>query len=67
MDVDWIALGALAVGAIGFLARSLDKSLSLREHEEFRLRMSGEIDELRAAYRRDDDRLEVRIERLEQK
>jgi hypothetical protein len=43
-----------------------DKSLSIREHEEFRLSIKGDISQMRADYKRDDDRLEDRVKILEQ-
>jgi hypothetical protein len=67
--LDWqlaIAFGALVVGAIGFLSRSLDKGLSIREHDEFRAAMTREIVAIQTSYRRECDRLEDRIKVLEQ-
>jgi hypothetical protein len=55
---DWyplIALGAFALSALNLLTRSLDKSLSIREHEAHR-----------DAVQRDIERVENRLERLEQ-
>jgi hypothetical protein len=66
--MDWqavIAIGALLVAGIGVLSRAFDKSLSIREHEEFRSALRGEIDRMRNDYKRDDDRLEDRIKVLE--
>jgi BMFP domain-containing protein YqiC len=66
--MDWqslVALGALFVAAISFLARALDKSLSIREHEEFRNSIRDQIAQVRLDTRRDDDRLEDRIKVLE--
>jgi flagellar motility protein MotE (MotC chaperone) len=73
--MDWqavIAIGALLVAGIGVLSRAFDKSLSIREHEEFRNAMRADMDRMRAGLqqsvdqsRRDDDRLEDRIKVLE--
>ncbi|HXI49009.1 MAG TPA: hypothetical protein VNH39_10505 [Steroidobacteraceae bacterium] len=73
--MDWqavIAIGALLVAGIGVLSRAFDKSLSIREHEEFRNAVRAEIDRMRSGIlqsmdqsRRDDDRLEDRIKVLE--
>jgi hypothetical protein len=56
--MDWqtiIAIGAIAMSAISILARAFDKSLSIREHEEFSKNVH-----------RDTDRIERRIELIEQ-
>jgi BMFP domain-containing protein YqiC len=66
--MDWqsvIAIGALLVAGVSFLARSFDKSLSIREHEEFRNSIRDQISQVRLDTRRDDDRLEDRIKILE--
>ncbi len=55
---DWtilIALGALAISIISVLSRTLDKNLSIREHEAHR-----------DAVQRDIHRVEVRLNHLEQ-
>ncbi len=55
---DWtslVALGALAISMINLLTRSLDKSLSIREHEAHR-----------DAVQRDIHRVEGRLGHLEQ-
>jgi hypothetical protein len=67
--LDWqtiIAIGALVVSVFTALSKNFDKSLSIREHEEFRNSMKGDTAQVRADYHRDDDRLEKRIEILEQ-
>jgi hypothetical protein len=67
--LDWqigLAFGALLVGAAGFLSRSFDKSLSIREHEEYRNSMLRNLEDIRTSYRRECDRLEDRIKVLEQ-
>jgi acetylornithine deacetylase/succinyl-diaminopimelate desuccinylase-like protein len=66
--MDWqsvIAIGALLVAGVSFLARSFDKSLSIREHEEFRNSIRDQLAQVRLDTRRDDDRLEDRIKVLE--
>jgi flagellar motility protein MotE (MotC chaperone) len=73
--MDWqavIAIGALLVAGVGVLSRAFDKSLSIREHEEFRNAVRAEMDRMRLGIqqsidqsRRDDDRLEDRIKVLE--
>jgi hypothetical protein len=67
--MDWqaiIAIGALLIAGMAFLSRMFDKSLSIREHEEFRLSIKGDIAQMRADYKRDDDRIEDRVKILEQ-
>lgn len=65
------------VGAVGFLSRTFDKSLSIREHEEYRNATKAQLDEIRNAmlrlladiksdFRREADRLEDRIKTIEQ-
>ena len=64
--MDWqlaIAFGALVVGAIGFLSRSLDKGLSIREHEEFRNATRVELDRLRVDLRNEIERMRLQRER----
>jgi flagellar motility protein MotE (MotC chaperone) len=73
--MDWqvvLSIGALLIAGISFLVRSFDKSLSIREHEEFRNAVRAEMDRMRVGLqqsvdqsRRDDDRLEDRIKVLE--
>ncbi len=55
---DWsiiVALGALVVSIISVLSRTLDKNLSIREHEAHR-----------DAVQRDIHRVEVRLNHIEQ-
>ena len=55
---DWqtfLAIGALAVAGFTLIAKLLDNSLSVREHEEFKEHT-----------RRDVERIEKRIELIEQ-
>jgi hypothetical protein len=61
-----IAIGALAISALVALTRAMDKSLSIREHEEFRVNIKDRIAEVVVGYRRETDRLEDRIKTLEQ-
>lgn len=66
--MDWqtvIAVGALVVAAVGVLSRAFDKSLSIREHEEFRNSIRLEMDRLRHNYERETNRLEDRLTVLE--
>jgi len=61
--MDWqsiIAIGALVIATLSFLDRRLDKSLSIREHEEFRKNVEAEFTEVRTQVRRDIDRIENR-------
>ena len=67
--MDWqtvLSIGALIVAGITLLSRTFDKSLSIRENEEFRNGVTRDIAQLRSDYKRDDDRLEDRIKTLEQ-
>jgi hypothetical protein len=69
MMADWnivIALGAAAIAAVALFARMFDKSLSVREHEEFRNAVTRQFKELREDNRRESDRLLDRIKVLEQ-
>ena len=51
---DWSAIIALAISIISIVSRSLDKNLSIREHEAHR-----------DAVQRDIDRVESRLNQLE--
>ena len=53
------------MAGIGFMARTFDKSLSIREHEEFKNSVIRDLSQVRYDYKRDDDRLEDRIKVLE--
>jgi hypothetical protein len=67
--MDWqslLAVGALVVAVFTALSRSFDKSLSIREHEEFRNAIKGDIAQVREDYHRDDARIEARIVLIEQ-
>jgi hypothetical protein len=59
--VDWlpilIGIGGLAIAAISTISHSFDKSLSIREHDEFRKNVDAAIISLRRAYQREIDEL----------
>jgi len=59
-------LGAFVVAALALISRSFDKSLSIREHEEFAKNVNSRVDQVELQYQRDDNRLEDRIKVLEQ-
>ena len=78
--LDWqtfIAIGAFAVAGITLLAKLLDKSLSIREHDEFRKGIERTTDgmkdeylslirELQGQTRREIDKLENRLTFMDQ-
>ena len=67
--MDWqtiLAIGALALAAFSFLSRTLDKSLSLREHDEYRKGAERTNDGLQREFWREVDRLEQRLNIIEQ-
>jgi len=64
MDWQTILMGGVAVVAL--LSRSFDKSLSIREHDEFRKGIERTTDGLQQEYRREIDRLEARLLLIEQ-
>jgi uncharacterized protein YqgV (UPF0045/DUF77 family) len=67
--MDWpalLAVGALLVAIFAALSRVLEKSLSVREHEEFRAGIARELAQIRIDYHRDDERMERRLDVLEQ-
>jgi len=80
MTADWsviVALGAVVIAAIALIARSFDKSLSIREHEEFRGKVNDQfgqlrndinrqLDQFREDSRREHDAILDRIKVLEQ-
>ena len=66
MDASYIALGAVVISALSLAAQLLGKSLSIREHEEFRNNIKDSLREIKADYIRDDARLEDRVKILEQ-
>lgn len=60
-----IAIGALAVALFSAFSRIFDKSLSIREHDEFRANINKKFDGVDANLHREIARLENRIERIE--
>jgi hypothetical protein len=66
MDSSYIALGAVLISALSLAAQMLGKSLSIREHEEFRNNVKDSLREIKSDYIRDDARLEERVKILEQ-
>jgi hypothetical protein len=70
--MDWNAVSgltavvALIIAGLSLASTMLGKSLSIREHEESRNNINNRIDAVLHQARRDDDRLEHRIEILEQ-
>jgi hypothetical protein len=60
MSTDWsviVAIGAVLISAIALIARSFDKSLSIREHEEFRGKVNDQFKQLRDDINRQLDQL----------
>ena len=60
-----MAIGAMAIAAISLLARLMDKSLSIREHDEFRSNIKDQFREVREQHVRDIARLEDRLKTIE--
>jgi hypothetical protein len=68
-NVDWetvLSLGALSVAVLAALSRVLDKSLSIREHNEFKDRVIKLIDDNLGRVERELDKLEDRLKVIEQ-
>lgn len=72
-----IAIGALLVSVLVAFSRTMDKSLSIREHEEFSKNTKEQIERLRqdairdtfgikTDFNRDVDRIEKRLDYIEQ-
>lgn len=61
MDSTYIALGAVVLSAITLAAQMLGKSLSIREHEEFRGNVKDSIRDLKADFQREADDLREQI------
>jgi hypothetical protein len=61
-----IALGALLVSVLVAFSRSMDKSLSIREHEEFSKNTKERMEGLKNDFNRDIDRIELRLNYIEQ-
>ena len=66
MEATYIALAAVVLSGIGLAAQLLGKSLSIREHEEFRGNVKESLKELKADYQRENDTLAERIKMIEQ-
>lgn len=67
--MDWqtlLAVAAIAVAGLTLLARLLDKSLTVREHDEYRKGMERHAETTRLQLVRDIDRLEKQLSILEQ-
>ena len=60
-----MAIGAMAIAAISLLARLMDKSLSIREHDEFRSNIKDQFREVREQHVRDVARLEDHLKTIE--
>ena len=61
-----IALGALLVSVLVAFSRTMDKSLSIREHEEFSKNTKERIEGLKQDFIRDVTRVEHRLDYIEQ-
>ena len=66
MDGNVISLAAMLIAGITLLLRVLDKSLSIREHEEFRSNIKEQFARVDAHFTRDVDRIEHRLDAIEQ-
>jgi hypothetical protein len=67
-EMDWtliIAFGAVAISTFGLLNRLFDKSLSIREHDEFRKGVEAAIAGLLTQFRREIDKVEDRLKMIE--
>jgi hypothetical protein len=60
-----IAIGALVVSAASYFSKTLDKSLSIREHDEFRKAVDGRFNDLVDQSRREIDQIQTRLHDLE--
>jgi hypothetical protein len=61
-----ISIGALAVSVIVAFSRTLDKSLSIREHEEFSKNVNSALAGLKHDFERETDKINRRVELIEQ-
>ena len=61
-----MAIGAMAIAAISLLARLMDKSLSIREHDEFRSNIKDQFKTVIDQQVREIARIEDRIKSIEQ-
>jgi hypothetical protein len=67
LDSQTILASLLAlIAGLAFVDRLLNKSLSIREHDEYRSGMTRTTDGIQDAYRREIDRLENRLLIIEQ-
>jgi len=66
---DWAtfaAVGALLIAGATLFTRLIDKSLSIREHDEFKNNISRVVNDWVEQFRRDTDRLDAAIKYLDQ-
>jgi len=66
---DWpilIALGAFAVSVLTLVSKFLDKSLTIREHDEYRKGVERTTDGLQEQFWREFDKLESRLNFIDQ-
>ena len=61
-----LAIAAIAVSIFSAMGRFSEKALSVREHEEFRNSIRDQFLAVRDQERRDVDRVESRLNQLEQ-
>ena len=64
--MDWetvSALGAMIIAAVALLSRSFDKSLSIREHEEFRGKVNDQFRQNRDDVNRQLDQIRENVNR----
>lgn len=67
MGVDTaIAIGAAAIAVITLFIKLFDKSLSIREHDEFRQALRDQFALMNEQIKRDINRLEHRLDVIEQ-
>ncbi len=67
--MDWqvsLALAAICISAFTLIGRMLDKGLSVREHDEYRKGAGRVTDGLREQFQREIDKIEHRIDVIEQ-
>ena len=66
--MDWqtiVAFVAVALAALSLFDKRFDKSLSIREHDEYRKGAEKGMDGLKAQFERDIDRVETRMDLIE--
>ena len=67
--MDWQmagVVGAIVIGLYNVFSKTFDKSLSLREHDEFRANLNDNLKLIRDHIREDLNRIERRVELIEQ-